>query len=218
MRVLPISLWLLVAAHIDAQAQLPTAIRKMSPDGGEKFFPEYYAFADSDEYAEILPPARAAAARRAFDEADAQLLAANGSAQLGFRPPFAPHRAPDEAGDLRDIRAADVVGRRGDGLRGRAMFGRAAEVLAQLEKRDWACPTGTNSCESIGYPNSCCQADETCVVVTDTGLGNVGCCPSGQTCSGAVSNCTNGSTACPSSLGGGCCIAGYICEGVGCMF
>lgn len=94
---------------------------------------------------------------------------------------------------------------------------RAADALARLQRRQWGCPTGTTSCENIGYPYSCCTDTETCYKVKDTGLGPVGCCPEGETCGGAVSDCTSDSTACPESLGGGCCIAGYVCEGVGCV-
>lgn len=90
-----------------------------------------------------------------------------------------------------------------------------------LFKRDFQCPAGTNSCESIQRPNSCCSTDETCVSVTDTGQGDVGCCPSGQSCTNAVSSCDTsaGYTSCEgTSANGGCCIPGFVCFGVGCKF
>ncbi|KAL4999609.1 hypothetical protein BDV10DRAFT_164624 [Aspergillus recurvatus] len=85
-----------------------------------------------------------------------------------------------------------------------------------LERRDFECPSGTNACTSINRSDSCCGTDETCVVVEDTGLGDVGCCPSGQDCSGTIGSCFEGYTSCPSSLGGGCCFPGYECVEGGC--
>ncbi|CAK7267949.1 hypothetical protein SEPCBS119000_002807 [Sporothrix epigloea] len=125
-----------------------------------------------------------------------------------YLPPFSIHHEESDSGeqhqDSGDFAALEL-------------FRRAADALARLRSRQWGCPTGTTSCESIGYPYSCCSSTEKCYKVTDTGLGPVGCCPEGEACGGAVSDCTSGSTACPESLGGGCCIAGYVCEGVGCV-
>lgn len=87
-----------------------------------------------------------------------------------------------------------------------------------FDKRDFVCPSGTNACSSIGYPNSCCPSGETCQIVQNTGLGNVGCCPAGSTCAGSVSACSAGQTACPNDQGGGCCIAGYGCFEEGCVY
>ena len=91
-------------------------------------------------------------------------------------------------------------------------------VRSLLDKRDFQCPSGTNACSAIGYPNSCCPTGETCQIVPDTGLGNVGCCPAGETCAGSLSSCSAGQTACPNNPGGGCCIAGYTCLDVGCVY
>ncbi|KAL5045702.1 hypothetical protein BDW71DRAFT_183163 [Aspergillus fruticulosus] len=85
-----------------------------------------------------------------------------------------------------------------------------------LGRRDFECPFGTNACTSINRSDSCCGTDETCVVVEDTGLGDVGCCPSGQDCSGTIGSCLEGYASCPSSLGGGCCFPGYECVEGGC--
>ena len=214
MRLLPPSLWLLVAAQIDAQAQLPTAVRKMSPDAGEKFHHEYCAFEEEAQGAAwstaTAAEARAAiAARQPFVERDAPLLAANASSQLLYRPPFAPHADWLSQGNGR--------GDADSGLLGWLLLKRAAAgALARLEGRQWSCPGGTSSCVDIGFPNSCCHTGETCVKITDTGLGPVGCCPSGSTCGGTISNCASGNTACSSELGGGCCIPGFVCRGVGC--
>ena len=125
--------------------------------------------------------------------------------ELAYRPPFAVA--------MDDRQAASPAGRFELLVRHAA---RAA--LARLERRQWACPAGTGSCEAIGYPNSCCPSEEACVEVQDTGLGPVGCCPAGATCGGGVSGCSDGSMPCGSDIGGGCCIPGFVCQGVGCEF
>jgi hypothetical protein len=87
-------------------------------------------------------------------------------------------------------------------------------------KRDYQCPAGTQSCATIGRPNSCCGTDENCIHVTDTGSGDVGCCPKDATCGGstiAACNTAEQFTACPDSSNGGCCIPGYTCDSIGCM-
>lgn len=98
-----------------------------------------------------------------------------------------------------------------------AAFPNLARGLS-LFQRDFQCPAGTSSCTSINRPSSCCASGDTCELVQDTGSGDVGCCPQGQTCSGVVGSCQSGYTACPASLGGGCCIPGYECVSGGCMF
>lgn len=202
MRPLPVSLWALIAVQIDAltpppQQPLPTAIRKMPPDQGAKFYHSDCAFHDHVfAPAPERPLSPAIAARDFFEEQDARRRSANSSATLDFRPPFA-LSLDDNTSPARQ-----------------ALLGRA--VLARLQKRNWSCPTGTSHCDAIGFPNSCCKTNERCVQVQDTGLGPVGCCPAGATCSGGVQNCTDGSTACASDLGGGCCVPGFICQGIGC--
>ncbi len=201
---LPSSLLLLVAAQVSAEQQQqqierqPTLIRKMPLDSAEKLFDSYLAFAPLPE----TPPGRIAP--RAFlNSHEAVLLAANSSALLSFRPAFRP--SPSTASDVSD-----------DDYAGWVLFRRAAAALAALQSRQWGCPAGTSSCAGIGYPYSCCHTGETCYKITDTGLGPVGCCPASATCGGTISTCGAGDLACPSSLGGGCCIAGYSCQGVGC--
>ncbi|RHZ57651.1 hypothetical protein CDV55_104893 [Aspergillus turcosus] len=90
--------------------------------------------------------------------------------------------------------------------------------FSPLFRRDFKCPTGTLACTAIGRPNSCCGAGDTCVLVQNTGLGDVGCCPQGQTCSGVIGSCQQGYTGCPASIGGGCCIPGYECVSGGCAY
>ncbi|AEO55944.1 hypothetical protein MYCTH_2300296 [Thermothelomyces thermophilus ATCC 42464] len=182
----------------------------MPADRGAKFHHEYCAFGDHTTFAPAssrphAPTAAAIAARSLHDADDARRLWANASAELSLRPPFALLSEPEIPEKDESIAPAW------------SLFRRAASALALLEKRQWACPSGTSSCSSIGFPNSCCGQDETCVEVPDTGLGPVGCCPSGATCSGGISDCADGSTACGSSIGGGCCIPGFVCMGVGCV-
>jgi hypothetical protein len=210
MRLLPLPLWLLVTAQIEARTQaqaqpplLPTAIRKMPPDRGAKFHHSYCAFPEANTFAAAAQkPIAAIAARRGLEADDALRLAANSSAELPFRPPFAMLSGPERQEDATSW----------------DLFRRAASALAFLERRQWSCPTGTSSCASIGYPNSCCREGETCFEVPDTGLGPVGCCPTGAACGGGVSGCGDGSMACGSEVGGGCCIPGFVCGGVGCTY
>jgi hypothetical protein len=86
-------------------------------------------------------------------------------------------------------------------------------------RQDFQCPNGTAPCTLLN-PNLCCSNGETCQRVEDsgTGLGNMGCCPDGQTCGGDLpSTCAPGYSSCPNSLGGGCCIPGYTCFDDGCI-
>jgi hypothetical protein len=85
-------------------------------------------------------------------------------------------------------------------------------------RQDFQCPNGTASCTLLN-PNVCCFSGETCQTVEDLGtdLGNVRCCPDGQTCGDLPSTCAPGYSSCPNSLGGGCCIPGFTCFGDGCI-
>jgi hypothetical protein len=90
-----------------------------------------------------------------------------------------------------------------------------------LFARDWgSCPTGTKSCTDIERPNSCCSETDSCIIVDDTGNGDVGCCPQGGSCGSSISDCdaSAGQTSCPQSENKGCCIAGYACYDVGCVW
>lgn len=91
------------------------------------------------------------------------------------------------------------------------------ERLSLFAKRGYQCPSGTSACTGINRPNSCCALGSTCQIIQDTGLGDVGCCPAEQTCSGSVSDCGDGYTSCPENPGGGCCVPGYGCFDVGCV-
>lgn len=87
-----------------------------------------------------------------------------------------------------------------------------------LGSRDFKCPTGTRACTSIGRSDRCCGTADTCEQVEDTGSGDVGCCPNGQTCSNVVGACPGSDTTCSEALGGGCCISGYECVTGGCEY
>jgi len=89
-----------------------------------------------------------------------------------------------------------------------------------FSRDNWgSCPAGTKSCTEINQPDSCCGTNDQCITVSDSGNGNVGCCPAGQSCGNAVSGCdqSQGQMSCPNSENGGCCIAGYSCFDVGCV-
>jgi progranulin len=174
----------------------PVGVMKMSPDEGEKFYMEYWQFEQDLEQSPMF-----GAFLRARDEDEEARLLVNASAAILFRPPFALHtdNFGMEYGVLRARRAMEGIA-----------------VLAALQKKDFVCPTGTASCQGIGYPNSCCSTDENCFVIPDTGLGPVGCCPKGGNCGGTITECNAPNTACAANLGGGCCIPNFVCEGVGC--
>lgn len=90
-----------------------------------------------------------------------------------------------------------------------------------LFARDWgSCPSGTKSCTEIDRPDSCCSENDECIRVEDTGNGDVGCCPQGGSCGNSISDCDEsaGQTSCPESSNKGCCIEGYSCFDVGCVW
>ncbi|KND89591.1 rRNA methyltransferase 1, mitochondrial [Tolypocladium ophioglossoides CBS 100239] len=168
-------------SSVDSLNQLPTVVKKLSPDLSEKILPEHLAFA---------PLPVDAVARVFLTEQDAGLNAT----ALFYRPAFARHLDDSEDGSLR----------------------RAAAALALLRKRA-SCPAGMNSCADQGSPNKCCQEGTYCTDVPDTTVGGVACCPQGTKCGGGVGSCPADAVSCPPDLGGGCCIPGYVCQGVGCV-
>ncbi|KFA64961.1 hypothetical protein S40285_03880 [Stachybotrys chlorohalonatus IBT 40285] len=173
---LPASLLALLLQATAAQ-HAPTAIKKLSPDSGEKLLAEHMAFSPF-----VLP---------FISSLDDNL---NVTTTRFYRRAFAPHVDDGSSNVLR----------------------RAAEALAIL-RRQSSCPSGTNPCLDIGAPDKCCQDGTYCTEVPDESVGQVACCPQGGTCGGGVGECPGDSTSCPASLGGGCCIAGYVCQGSGCI-
>lgn len=189
MLALPASILALVA-QVSAKDTFPTAIKKISPGSGEKIFANHLAFAPLP----VLAPHEAASAALVFlDQQDEELAHQSNTSIARFRPAFQRHYEEAEGNVLR----------------------RAAEVLALLERRQ-ACPSGMNSCSDVGAPNKCCQEGTYCTDVSDTNVGKVACCPEGATCDGSVGDCPTEARSCPAELGGGCCIPGYVCQGVGC--
>lgn len=188
----------------DSTARAPLGVRKMSSDPSEMFFLEYWQFELHDQKTDVTksfePIVRTedmpVSQTRAIVVRDlASFNSLNASMSMIFLPPFMPHSEEEEPfTNLQDY------------------------PRNSLFKRNFQCPTGTNACTSIGEPNSCCATNEVCMKITDTGLGSVGCCPSGQTCAGSVSTCNTaqGYTSCPGTSNGGCCIPDYSCQGIGC--
>ncbi|OBT88898.1 hypothetical protein VE02_01931 [Pseudogymnoascus sp. 03VT05] len=182
-----------IAARIEAGTK-PVRVRKMTEDEGEMFFNEYWGFEAREEGGDVL--------RREYESED-EISRVNSSSVFTFRPAFAIHEAASSA--PRGLSEAQ------------AQHHRSSRALSALLKRAFQCPTGTTACTSISQPNYCCASTESCITIPDTGLGPVGCCPSGQSCSGAITHCAAGQTACPQSLGGACCVAGFVCFDVGCV-
>ncbi|KAI9643795.1 hypothetical protein NHQ30_007145 [Ciborinia camelliae] len=180
--------------------QSPVGILKMSEDEGEKFFMEYWQFGGKDAQSS-LDGSNSFLRKRDLKEEARSLV--NSSIPLSFRTPFALH-TDDRSGSL-DYQELQIRGKD------------SVAALSILEKRDFQCPTGTSNCSTIGYPNSCCATDETCFQITDTGLGPVGCCPTGGNCGGTITNCASPNTPCSDDVGGGCCIPNYVCASVGCV-
>ncbi|KAJ0307056.1 hypothetical protein COL516b_004288 [Colletotrichum fioriniae] len=167
----------------------------MSPNAGEKLLPNDLAFTPNDVFGTInttpLSPREELLAARMADD---NFLS---NTSFSYRPPFAEHHDSTTSIGWESLR-------------------RAVEALHILEKRQ-SCPTTMNSCEYIGAANKCCLSNEVCVKVVDEHVGNVACCPKGAACSGAVAACPSGTTSCDAEMSGGCCIPGYVCQGVGCV-
>lgn len=182
------------------QGRTPVGVMKMSTDEGEKFYMEYWQF--EGEPQQTIIPSPDIYSRKQEEEA---ALLANLSMEAEYRAPFALHAETGSSNWAQEMKIRSELGSRS-----------AAAALAILERRGYSCPSGTMDCSAIGYPNSCCYTTETCFVIPDTGLGPVGCCPNGSSCGGSISTCNSPNTACADSLGGGCCIPNFVCEGVGC--
>ncbi|GKZ18949.1 hypothetical protein AbraIFM66951_001909 [Aspergillus brasiliensis] len=162
----------------------------MTDDEGEKFFLDYWLFDEAYTAGNTSDTSNSLS--------QSQPYSLDTTEKVDFQPRSYPFR-PSYPSDLE-------VERRG-----------WSEHFSPLLRRDFKCPSGTNGCSSIDRPESCCSTGDTCVLVNDTGSGDVGCCPKGETCSGTIGSCQNGYSSCSSSLGGGCCIPGYECVTGGCM-
>lgn len=169
----------------------------MSTDEGEMFFPEFWTFASEMEDYSKREDESSPVKRENGHTHGGMTIHSNGSIILGYLPVLALH---DDGGTSPNPLLARFL---------------PGHLRQQLEKR-YKCPTGTSACTSIDRPDSCCATDSTCELIEDTGLGDVGCCAAGETCSGTLSSCEEGYTSCPDNPGGGCCIPGYSCYKSGC--
>lgn len=183
-----------------AQPQWPIGVRKMSSDEGEMFFPEYWtlhaihdsANGESNDAPHHAKLDRRKTSLRLLDLSPPDTLADNATLLPPLQAPFSLHTDEAQMPLLRR--------------------------LFPFQKRQFSCPTDTNACTSINRPNSCCPSDEVCQLIPDNGNGDVGCCSQGQVCSQVVTTCQQGYPSCPGSQGGGCCVPGSSCTGVGCKF
>jgi progranulin len=197
-----------IAAHeLLVSRKTPVGVKKMSEDENEMFFLDYWQFDPAHE-AELK--ARSTPDEEELDDCHTARLTdrsipsdfLNDTVSDIILPPLllhsnSPSRIP--SADSRIFERSDIVA------------------------RDFTCPSGYSNCSGIQRPNSCCQTGETCIIVADTGIGDVGCCPSGGSCAGFVQGCNTaaGYKSCPAASssgvsGGGCCIPNYDCMGVGC--
>lgn len=196
------------AEIISQLAEKPVqGVRKMTDDEGEKFFLDYWRFVDNAQGISL-------SGREAGDHnatmGDAESDAAQNQNKFDEELPavFLARTYPFRPSFLSSGSDAN--------LEGSWESSNSNSNSNSLQPRNFKCPTGTYGCTSINRPNRCCRAGETCELVSDTGSGDVGCCPSGETCSGIVGYCQAGYTACSDTLGGGCCIPGYDCVPGGC--
>ena len=202
----------LVRRNVGIQQRLaggqPTGVRKMSDDEGEMFFLEYWQFGPGEDAQSMedhgshilkrgIPPLRMPGTH-GTDEVDEQW--ANASMPHQPLPPFPLHYEKQDK--INPHNGWSPLSPR--------------DFFFNHARRSFQCPTGTSACTSINRPDSCCATGEICQIITNTGLGDVGCCGQGLTCSGSVTNCSSGNTPCPSAQGGGCCIPGFACVDVGC--
>ena len=170
--------------------QRPVGVRKMTNNEGEMFFMEYWHF--ERESSQITREGLSGDLK----PSDTTLRGGGlGSTRQGegawANASLADLQLPFLLHSNRQKHASSIQGHPNRHLR------------ALLEPRDFQCPSDTSPCLSINQPNSCCPSGETCQVITDTGLGTVGCCAGSSGCSAQVQGCQPGDTACPSSSGGG---------------
>ena len=182
--------------------QVPIAVRKMTGDQGEMFFPEYWQFEAGTNGAPKLDQDRGKPTPRSLSPLEDVSTVKdwpNASMPHPLQAPFSLHTNVQL--DTRPLISRLL---------------RSPGAIFALDTRDYACPGGTDACTAINRPNSCCTAGLICQLTTNVGLGDVGCCEPGQACGQEVSGCPEEYTLCPNSLGGGCCIPGSACNGVGC--
>lgn len=186
-------------------SQRPIGLHKMSGDEGEMFFPEYWVF---DSELKNAPANKPMERRTPFLRLPSEHQHSGIQEDLANSTWLYPLQASLSLHSDQQIESKRLL---------RKLHRLPRALRYQLDERDFRCPGNTLSCTSINRPNSCCPSGESCQLITNNGLGDVGCCAQGQTCSQQVSTCQEGYKSCPGSSGGGCCIPGYDCDGVGCM-
>lgn len=181
--------------------QMPVGVRKMSDDESEMFYPGYWNFKPEAGDSSVELDKRKPVSRSLNDLLDGDLSkgSTNSSICQPLQAPFALHSF---------IHVNNQPPR--------ARLPKSPRDIFSLDQRAFQCPGDTIVCTSIGRPNSCCPTGSTCQLITNSGYGDVGCCGEGQVCGGQVSSCPAGDTSCPNAAGGGCCLSGYSCSGVGC--
>ncbi|KAL9117435.1 MAG: hypothetical protein Q9187_006029 [Circinaria calcarea] len=179
-----------VEIHRKLVEDKPRGVRKMSIDEGEMFFLDYWQFDLGDDASWSDQPnpdvnRRTPPLYQQYEETDSAEPGKNASLPWFLQPPFPLHyKQPIISNPLL-----------------RRLW---RTPFAELDRRDFQCPTNTSDCLDVGFPNSCCPTGTTCIGVTDTGSGGVGCCAPGVNCSsGQVVGCQQGYTLCPGSYGGG---------------
>ena len=166
-------------------------VKRMSDDEGEKFFMHYWHFDTGLPDTEMGNLTDTSPYEDGLQDADGEKIRPRSK-------PLRPALALDE---------------------GESWYGYTLpRYFSPLHRRDFECPAGTSGCSSINRPNRCCGEGDTCTLVPDTGSGDVGCCPKGQSCSDTIGTCPSDYSTCSESLGGGCCIPGYECVEGGCKF
>lgn len=189
----------------DAPVQI-VGVRKMSDDEGEMFFPEYWTLSGTEDLSiqdqQYQGPDPVVSKNKHFTLSVPSSTSDNSTLPPPLYRPFAIHAADSEPPLIPLL----------------PRFIERHLPTSNLLRRDFQCPTDTTPCTSINRPYSCCSPGETCQLVANSGSGDVGCCPQGSgTCSDEVGQCAAGYESCPADQGGGCCVPGYRCAGVGCM-
>ncbi|KAF1839177.1 hypothetical protein BDW02DRAFT_564160 [Decorospora gaudefroyi] len=186
--------------HQKLRTEKPIGVKKMGVDAREMFLLENWIFEGDDdgqglgEEKETEKSRRSSSAEYDYDEFTNATL----QARMALRP-IIPHPQQDW---LARKHVRDVL------------------TSLLLEGRQFQCPAGTSSCDDIGEPDVCCGTGSTCIDVSgNSEAGSVGCCPQGKTCAGGVRcDVASGYSSCPDAPNGGCCLPGFTCQGVGCVW
>ena len=175
-----------------------TQVRKMSGNENEMFLPHFWTFEpagdDVGEGKNLGKQDSTAFSDALNSSVYSSLDWSNASVVYPLQAPFALHRE--------------------DQIRKDPIFGGIPRGLLRRQS-GFKCPSTSSDCSSIGRPNSCCSNGLVCQLIQDNGQGDVGCCAEGETCDGAV-QCAQGYSGCPGNNGGGCCLPGFECFGIGC--